>query len=384
MLLRSLRVQYAHRAWWRYNTPACARSFSDHGGRVNEALKILFCGADDLSIKSLGALSELQQSSTGLIESIDVVCRPDKPRGRGLKVKHEVPIKAAAFRRGLQLHQLDTFTGWSPPKDYDLVVAVSFGLLVPGRLLTAAKYGGLNVHPSLLPEFRGAAPIPRALLSGCTVSGVTLQTMHPTRFDHGTILAQEEMSLDPLPSNGEKSILDNAIERMGTVGARMLSDYIRHRRYEHPAPAFNLKPRQPSNAPKITPEDRHIDWNTWTADKILLRDRVLGKLWDTVTFGKCMWPREKIPQPKRMVFHGPWTIMKSGREMIEVNPGQPLAVSQNGNAAPTLGLHTKDGKVVMPSDVTIEGKKAGTGLRGLVGAVVENTNTCIASVNSRT
>jgi methionyl-tRNA formyltransferase len=64
-----------------------------------------------------------------------------------------VPIKSVAGKElDLNVHQIDTFTGWTPPQPFNMVVAVSFGLLVPPRILNAAKYGGLNVHPSMLPE----------------------------------------------------------------------------------------------------------------------------------------------------------------------------------------------------------------------------------------
>jgi methionyl-tRNA formyltransferase len=61
-------------------------------------------------------------------------------------------IQDAASDLGLEIHEVDTFTGWQPPQDINLIVAVSFGLLIPERVLRLAKYGGLNVHPSLLPE----------------------------------------------------------------------------------------------------------------------------------------------------------------------------------------------------------------------------------------
>jgi len=67
-----------------------------------------------------------------------------------------VPIKQVATALGLPIHQIDTFTGWQPPspngKPFNLIVAVSFGLLIPARIINAARYGGLNVHPSMLPE----------------------------------------------------------------------------------------------------------------------------------------------------------------------------------------------------------------------------------------
>ena len=143
---------------------------------THDPLRVLFCGADKFSIPSLEALNNIRLASPDKVASIDVVCRPGKLVGRGRKQIRErntiipfsisfheaslscaEPIKEVAIDElNLPLHQIDTFTGWSPPQPdgqpINLVVAVSFGLFVPPRILSAAKYGGLNVHPSLLPE----------------------------------------------------------------------------------------------------------------------------------------------------------------------------------------------------------------------------------------
>ncbi|RMX79403.1 hypothetical protein D0867_16483, partial [Hortaea werneckii] len=170
-----------------------------------------------MSIYSLIALYELQQRRGDKVSSIDVICRPDKRTGRGLKQISEVPIKGIASELELGLHQIDTFNNWQPPKPFDLIVAVSFGLLVPARLINGAKYGGLNLHPSLLPDLRGPAPIQHTLLRHRASTGITLQTMHPTRFDHGMILDQEEAPVPP------HSTPEDLVDMLGPLGARMLA-----------------------------------------------------------------------------------------------------------------------------------------------------------------
>ena len=156
--------------------------------KTSKPLRILFCGSDDFSSASLRGLLEEQRRDPELIASIDVLCRPGKPSGRSLKNIREgtspqstylvtnltmvVPIKAVAQELGLVIHERDTFTGWDvraaeftfeQETDYlqlpkpqnepiNLIIAVSFGLFVPPRILRSAEYGGLNVHPSLLPE----------------------------------------------------------------------------------------------------------------------------------------------------------------------------------------------------------------------------------------
>ncbi|KAL2118540.1 hypothetical protein VTJ04DRAFT_8200 [Mycothermus thermophilus] len=184
-----------------------SRASSDAASR-SDPLRILFCGSDQFSCVSLRALHDelrksASQSGGGLIRSIDVVVRPPKPTGRGYKVLKDVPLRSVAEELNLPIHMRDTFTGWDMPQPdnehINLIIAVSFGLFVPPRLLSAAKYGGLNVHPSYLPDLRGPAPIHRALLLSRPSTGVTIQTLSPTTFDAGVPLMQTPHPGIPLP-----------------------------------------------------------------------------------------------------------------------------------------------------------------------------------------
>lgn len=116
-----------------------------------EPLRILYCGSDDFSVAALRKLNHERIEHPDHIESIDVLCKSPQRVGRGLKKVRQVAIKNVAEELGLPLHQISTFTGWQPPS-INLIIAVSFGLFVPARVLSTAKYGGLNVHPSSLPE----------------------------------------------------------------------------------------------------------------------------------------------------------------------------------------------------------------------------------------
>lgn len=169
-----LRSQLLYKGIQSYHLGYCrrARHVRFSSSKALEPLRILFCGSDDFSITSLQALYNEARQESDFIKSIDVVCRPGKRTGRGLKTLREglirrllllllrspqaVPIKRAAEQLQLPVHEIDTFTGWKPPivsnHEFNLVIAVSFGLLIPPRILQAAKFGGLNVHPSLLPE----------------------------------------------------------------------------------------------------------------------------------------------------------------------------------------------------------------------------------------
>jgi len=296
-----------------------------------------------------------------------VLSKPDKPVDRGLKKVKAPLINRVAYARRLPIHQISTFKGWAPPKPYDLVVAVSFGLLVPGRILSAAKYGGLNVHPSLLPDLRGPAPIFHALLKEKQHTGVTLQTMHPTMFDHGTILAQtEKIPLRPT------STPDELLQKLGPLGAGLLCRGIEAGLFVQPrddVPTSDSSSEELDFAPKITLEDRHIDWATWTADEILLRDRVLGELWDTQTLSRYIDESGLGNDGRRIAFHGPWVLEKKNGSkdgQVTEDAGNPRLVFSPFRKGLTVGFRTKDGETVIPSEATVDGRPRGKGLQLLV------------------
>ncbi|KAI5360226.1 putative formyl transferase [Septoria linicola] len=332
--------------------------------RLSDPLRILFCGSDEFSNHSLRALNELKQAKPDKISSIEVLCRPDKRTGRGLKHVHEVPIKSLAQSLELPLHQIDTFKGWSPPSHFDLVVAVSFGLLVPPRILNTAKYGGLNVHPSLLPDLRGPAPIQHALLQRRTHTGVTLQTMHPSKFDHGKILSQTSLPGIEIP---EDATVDNLVNRLGPLGAKMLKDGISKDLYLHPEQADNansVDEAELTHAPKITSEDAHVNWSTWPAGKISRYGRVLD-LWDTTTYRACTGK-----EPLRVKFKGPWRVLDdskiSSADLAYSRPGSPFACRVEGEKGWVFAVETINGYLMSPESASVESKEPGRGLQVLV------------------
>jgi methionyl-tRNA formyltransferase len=160
------------------------------GRKVNgkEMVRIVFMGTPQFAVPTLRALAAQHQV-------VGVVTQPDRRAGRGQKTVMS-PVKEVALDRGLALFQPQTLkdfeavahlTEWRP----DVIVVVAFGQLVPTAVLDMAPHGCLNVHPSLLPRHRGAAPIPAAILAGDTVTGVTFHRMDEG-LDTGEILAQIE------------------------------------------------------------------------------------------------------------------------------------------------------------------------------------------------
>ncbi|KAK2625251.1 hypothetical protein QTJ16_005620 [Diplocarpon rosae] len=261
-------------------SPGYGRRF--YSTKECKPLRILFCGSDDFSIASLRALHSEHLQSPDLIKSIDVLCRPGKPTGRSLKKIRQVPIKAAAEELGLPVHERDTFTGWEPNDEpINLIIAVSFGLFVPPRILQAAEYGGLNVHPSLLPQgsrFRGPAPLQRAIMTFAKVTGVTLQTLDDKSFDHGLILAQKQFHIPDRTRITYPQLLDFVKPQ----AAALLVSGLRDRVFVPPLVEVRpyLVPKKLTPAPKITSEDTRIDFHhpgaTYSVPAI---HRALGRLW---------------------------------------------------------------------------------------------------------
>ncbi|KAI9708041.1 MAG: Methionyl-tRNA formyltransferase [Bogoriella megaspora] len=367
------------------------RRFSSRSGVVHDPLRILFCGSDAFSIASLEALNRDRKHRPGSSSSIDVVCRPGKRVGRGLKAIREVPIKKAAQDIGLPIHEIDTFKGWQPPapqgQPINLVIAVSFGLFIPARILSNAKYGGLNAHPSLLPDLWGPAPLHHTLLQRRSVTGVTIQTLHPKHFDQGAILAQTPPPGIPIP-NPETCVPDDLLDLLAPIGGSMLVDSIAKGRFLTPHQSCKPFTGLPESAElhharKIASQDRHIDWRTWTSDEILLRQRVLGNLWDDVTYDQCSQLSQA--KPTRVLYHG-WEILdqSSQRVISDETYASPsytleseaslksfrgahiLLAAESGNCEPALGFVTADSKVIRPTSATIEGKPRGEGVSELV------------------
>lgn len=198
------------------------------------------------------------------------------------------------------------------------------------------------------------------LLKRRKFTGVTLQTMHPTRFDHGDILAQTPPPGVPVPHDCTP---DGLLHVLGPLGAEMLSRGIETGVFVPPVTNFRdekAELQQLDHAPKVSSEDRHIDWHTWTADEIQLRDRVLGRLWDMETYSRCFLDRS----PKRTTFHGPWTVRSNSVDGIGT-PGQTLLSFDESGSNRSLAFKTADGKSITPASATLDGERKGTGLHAL-------------------
>lgn len=176
-------------------------------------MKILFMGTPDFALFSLRALCESGADVVG------VVTQPDKPKGRGY-VLTPPPVKVYASERGIPVYQPTTLKGEEFSEllsqlDPDLIAVVAYGKILPKSVLDYPKYGCINVHGSLLPKYRGAAPMQRAIIDGCKTTGVTTMFM-AEGLDTGDMLLKAECEISP--SDNFEDIHD----RLGILGADLL------------------------------------------------------------------------------------------------------------------------------------------------------------------
>jgi methionyl-tRNA formyltransferase len=187
-----------------------------------------------------------------------LLTRPDRRQGRGRRIAPP-PAKEAAGRLGIEVRQPERLDKEFEP-EVDTVVVAAYGVLIPEPVLERALW--LNVHPSLLPRWRGAAPIERALMAGDEETGVTIIKLVP-ELDAGPIAAQRVLPLGPNDDFGTVSA------RAGEVAAELLEEAL---------PRPQLRP-QPSEgvtyAEKIRPEDRELDWSR-PSQELLNRIRALS------------------------------------------------------------------------------------------------------------
>jgi methionyl-tRNA formyltransferase len=258
------------------------------------------------------------------------------------------------------VHTISTFKTWQPPSTpFDLIIAVSFGLFIPASMILSLPFGGLNVHPSLLPRYRGAAPIQRTLLNLDRETGVTIQTLDPQRFDHGSILLQTSPPLRVAKDTSYKALHDTLAEQ----GAEMLVETLRRGLFIPPLEPVEPK-YQPSMARKVTPEDEHIVWDAWTAHEMQLRAEMFGSVWTELGSENA----EDTAPRKRTILSGIRVLdWKPPAEMADLGLGCFRYVKREQPFEELMVLRCKEGWVRVGA-VKVESKKeieGGTWIRSL-------------------
>ena len=214
-------------------------------------LRIIFMGTAELSCASLEKLAREKS-----FQLLAVVTQPDKPKGRDLKLQPS-PVKILAEKLSLPVLQpakaraedfITTLRGLSP----DLIVVVAYGQILPAAILELPCHGCVNVHTSLLPKYRGAAPIQRAIAEGNAETGVTIMQMD-AGLDTGPMLAVRRTPI--LPADDSQTLHD----RLAQLGAELLAETI----LEYVAGKIVPQPQSAAGATyaaKIKKEDGQINW----------------------------------------------------------------------------------------------------------------------------
>ena len=310
-------------------------------------MRIVFMGTPEFALYSLKALVEAGE------EVVGVVTQPDKPRGRGY-VLTPPPVKVYATERGIPVYQPETLRNGAFDEtlgmlDPELIVVVAYGKLLPKSVLDYPKHGCVNVHGSLLPALRGAAPMQRAIMDGHPVTGITTMYM-AEGLDTGDMLLKDELVIE------EDDNFETIHDKLAACGAGTLLRTVEALK----AGTLTAEPQDSSKATyaaKIEKADCLIDFS---ADAHTVHNRIRGLSPIPLAFtrtpdGKLL----KVPgarrgqSPDAGSLAAPGTILSLG-EGIEVACGAGSVI---------LTVVTPEGKGRMPAADYIRGRKVNVGDR---------------------
>ena len=281
-------------------------------------MRILFMGTSEFAVPALRELI------THEFEIIGVVTQPDRPSGRGKRL-NPPPVKVVATEHSLPVYQPEKvrkpdFMRVLECLAPDVIIVAAFGQLLPQTVLDIPPCGTINLHPSLLPKYRGAAPIQWALINGETETGVTLMLLDAGE-DTGDII-----STNRIPIRNE----DNAFtltEQLAQLGANQLVRLLSKMSEGAPPPATPQNNAEATHAPRLTKEIGHIDWNqSATAIHNLVR-------------GTVIWP-------------GAYTFFRNNLRLKIVNC-QPLSQALNSPSG-TLEIVEKRKLLVATANGTLQ------------------------------
>jgi len=211
-------------------------------------MRIIFAGTPEFSVGILEALIEAKH------EIIGVYCQPDRPKGRG-RVLTACPVKEKATEYNLDVFQPESLKDESEQQtlaslNADVMVVVAYGQLLPKVVLGTPKYGCLNIHASLLPRWRGAAPIQRAILAGDKQTGIGIMQMNEG-LDTGNILLEKKCDI----SNDDTA--QSLHDKLATLGAQAIVEALKN--IDHLSPAAQNEVGV-TYAKKLSKEEAWIDW----------------------------------------------------------------------------------------------------------------------------
>ncbi len=290
-------------------------------------MRIVFMGTPDFAAESLKKLIDEKYNVVG------VFTQPDKPKNRGMQLAFS-PVKELALANDIPVFQpvkmrdgtaLEIVKSLEP----DILVVVAYGRILPDDILAAAKYGAINVHASLLPKYRGAAPIQWAVLNGDKVTGVSTMYL-ATEMDTGDIIYTDETEIGEFETSGE------LFDRLMVMGAELLDKTLRDIE-------AGVAPRIPQNhaeASYVTMLDKSISPIDWSRSP-----REIVK-W---IYGLQPWPvaTMQIKGETFKVFAAEYTENSTDKEC-----GKIVSTGKNG-----IEVACGEGKTVLVTEIQAPGKK---------------------------
>ena len=237
-------------------------------------MKVLFMGTPDFAQESLKSLIEANYDVIG------VVTNPDKPKGRGMKMVAS-PVKEYALENNLKIYQperirknvefIEEIKNLNP----DVICVVAYGKILPKEILEIPRLGCINVHASLLPKYRGAAPIQWAVLNGDKTTGITTMYMDEG-MDTGDMILKQEVEIDDNETTGE------LWNRLSKIGGELLVKTLKE--IERGTAPREKQGDDFSIAPMLSKDMAKIDWNKKTAQEIKNLVRGLNPIMGAYTF----------------------------------------------------------------------------------------------------
>ncbi|GGA21854.1 methionyl-tRNA formyltransferase [Paenibacillus physcomitrellae] len=308
-------------------------------------MNIVFMGTPQFAVPSLEMLLAEGYNVVG------VVTQPDRPQGRK-KVLTPTPVKEAALKHGIPVLQPSRLRAPEAVAEVaalkpDLIVTAAYGQILPKAVLDLPKFGCLNVHGSLLPKYRGGAPIQRSIINGEKETGVTLMYM-AEGLDTGDMIAKVVVPIEYIDTSG------TIFDKLSTAGAELLKEQL-------PLIIEGRADRIPQNdaestyAPNLTREDEKIDWS---ADAESIRNRVRGLLpfsggfttWNGDVFK--VWELSVAKESGGGSGQAPGTVLALSDKGIEV---------QTGSGTVLLTRVQPAGKKAMPAAEFLRGGQMKTG-----------------------
>lgn len=294
-------------------------------------MKVIFMGTPDFAVPTLEKLIEAGH------EVIAVVTQPDRPKNRGMQMQ-ESPVKEVAKKHNIPVYQPERvkkdreFLDNMKNLNADVNVVVAFGQILPKELLDAPKYGSINVHGSLLPKYRGAAPIQWSVINGDEMAGVTTMYMDEG-LDTGDMILKAEVKI------GEEETAGELYERLKVLGADLLIKTLAE--VETGTATREKQPEDFSYAPMLTKETGKIDWSK-TSKEI-----------DSLVRGVNPWPSAYTElNGKKIKVHKVKILDKKGDpgSVIESDPKNGLVVGTKDGAVELVEIQPENKKKMLAKE----------------------------------